>query len=333
MAKRALVTGAAGFIGCHVVRELLAENVEVRCFLKEGESTANLDGLDVEIVRGDVRDPDGVDRAIRDCDRVFHLAGIYALWLPDRKLFYDVNVEGTRTVCRAALDNGVERMVYTSSIASVGIRPGREVSDETVPFNGWKTGNDYVISKYRGEVEALKFVDEGLPLVVVNPVFPFGARDTAPTPTGRTILQLCRGKVPGYFAGGFNAVDVEDLARGHILADKNGRVGERYILGNEDIEYADFYRLVGEVAGMPVRMIKLPTRLAIAGGYVLEAIYPRLTKKAPMSTGRAVKYSAQYLYFDCSKARSELGYATAPLREAVARSIEYYRSVGRLRDG
>ncbi|MBU2490266.1 MAG: SDR family NAD(P)-dependent oxidoreductase, partial [Proteobacteria bacterium] len=225
---KALVTGAAGFIGSHVARLLLEEGTEVRALIRPGESFTNLAGLEVERVEGDILDPAAVDRAMEGVDVLFHLAAVYATWLPDWSVLWEVNLQGSRNVLWSAIRMGVGKVVYTSSIAAVGVLPGKALADETTPFNQYALGSPYVLSKYLSQQEALGFAKNGLDLVVVNPAFPFGAGDIGPTPTGRIILDFLMGKAPVIFHGGANIVDVEDVARGHVLAAKKGRSGEIY---------------------------------------------------------------------------------------------------------
>ncbi|HDP25208.1 MAG TPA: SDR family NAD(P)-dependent oxidoreductase, partial [Deltaproteobacteria bacterium] len=220
--KKALVTGAAGFIGSHVVRELLGEGVWVRAMIRPGESTRNLDGLDVEQVSGDVLDPDAVASALTGVDTVFHLAAIFSIWMKDWRRIYEVNLQGTRNVLWAALKSGVERVVFTSSIAALGVNPSRELSSEDTPFNQYTLGNHYVLTKYLSQQEALGFANNGLDLVVVNPCFPFGPNDSVPTPTGQVIVDILKGISRASFNGGLNIVDVRDVARGHVLAALRG---------------------------------------------------------------------------------------------------------------
>ena len=324
--KKALVTGAAGFIGSHVVRELLKGNVEVRAMIRPQENTRNLDGLDIEEVEGDVLDRSAVDRALEGVDTLFHLAAIYQLWLKNRKSIYDVNLEGTRNVLWAALKKDLEKVVYTSSIAGIGIAPGKEVSNEETPFTHWDAP-DYVRTKYLSQEDALGFARNGLPLTVVNPAFPFGARDVVPTPTGRLIVDCLNGKIPALFEMGFCAVDVEDVAKGHVLAAKNGRVGQMYILGNENLAVKDFYRRVGKVAGVRAPTMMLPASFAVATAFFMEKRAER-TGKTPTATPTVVRYSNQYLYYDNSKARNELGLEPTPIDDSIRRAVEWFRENG-----
>jgi dihydroflavonol-4-reductase len=328
MGNKTLVTGAAGFIGSAVTRKLLERRRAVRALLKPGEPTRNLDGLDVEIVWGDVNDRDAVAQALEGCDTLYHLAAIYALWLPDPSVIYEVNVEGTKTVLWAAYKAGLSKVVYTSSIAAVGHRAGGQPADETVTFNTWDESNAYIRSKWLSERDALRFAREGLPLVAVNPAFPFGERDVGPTPTGQMILNLLHGKVPGYIDGGFCAVDVEDVAEAHLLAEERGRIGERYILGNHNISYRDFYRLVGEVAGVKVPLRRLPGWAVLGFGALQEYLADHVTHRRPVTTYKTVKTGMLSLYFDNSKARHELGLPVTPLEQTVRKSIEWFRTNG-----
>jgi len=325
---KTLVTGAAGFIGSHVTRLLLDAGRDVRALIFPGEEVSNLDGLEIERLEGDIRDRAAMDRAMEGCDRVFHLAAIYAIWLPEPTQMWDVNVHGSRVVCDAALAAGIERMVYTSSIAAVGTLPGEQEADETVPFNGWGIANDYVFSKYVGELEARDAVRRGLPATIVNPAFPFGWGDLRPTPTGGIVLAIMKGQFPGWYEAGFNIVDVEDVAIGHLLAEEKGGVGERYILGNENLHSREFMQMVGEVCGRKVPDRKLPLPILKALGTLLETVSDRVTHKRPFMTRKAIEYAAQHLYYDTSKARTELGYEPRPVRDSIVRAAEWFRHRG-----
>jgi dihydroflavonol-4-reductase len=325
---KTLVTGAAGFIGSAVVRKLLERGREVRCLIKPGENTRNLDGLEVERMAGDVTDRNGMARALEGCDTLYHLAAIYALWLPDNKLMYDVNVEGTKTTLWAAYKAGLKKVVYTSSIAAVGFRDDGRPADETVEFNAWDKSNAYVRSKWLSEREALRFAAEGLPLVAVNPAFPFGERDVGPTPTGQFVLQMLRHKLPGYPDGGFCAVDVEDVAMGHLLAEEKGRVGERYILGNHNVTWKEFVDLVAQVAGVPAPKRRLPGWVAKSLAFSMEQVANRVTHKKPLMTYKSAVYAARSLHFDNTKARAELGLPQTPIRETLERSVRWFRANG-----
>ena len=326
---KTLVTGGAGFIGGHVTRMLLEEGRSVRALLRPGEALTNLQGLDgdLETMTGDVRDEAAMAKAVAGCDRVFHLAAIYALWMQDRTRIWDVNVRGTQVVCQAALDAGVERMVYTSSIAALGILPGQEAADETTPYNYW-TANDYIFSKYVSELECREYIRRGLPAVIVNPALPYGWGDTGPTPTGNIVLSLLNGRFPGYIDGGVNVVDVRDVARGHLLAEEKGRVGERYILGGHNVTTQQFMELVGRVCKVKVPSRRLPTGMLMGIGKLLEGVADRVTHREPFITEGGIEYASRHVYFDTTKAREELGLPQTPIEESIEESARWFRSRG-----
>jgi dihydroflavonol-4-reductase len=325
---KTLVTGARGFIGSAVVRQLLAKGREVRCFVEPGVDRRNLAGLDVEIVDGLVNDRDRIGSALKGCDALYHLAAIYRLWMPDSKLIYDVNVEGGKTVLWAAYKAGLRKVVYTSSIAAVGVRDDGQPSDETVEFNIWHDANAYIRSKWLSERDALRFAAEGLPLVIVSPAFPFGERDIAPTPTGRFVLQTLRKEVPGYFEGGFNCVDVEDVARAHLLAEEKGRVGEKYIAGGHNVTYEEFFKLTAELAGLPAPKRKLNARALAAAAWAVETYSNKVSHKEPKLTYKDAKWTGRRYWFDNTRAQRELGMPVTPLKDTIERSIRWFRASG-----
>jgi len=326
--KTTLVTGASGFIGSAVVRKLIERGRKVRCYNEPGANLANLDGLDVEHVEGDINDRDKIGEALKGCDVMYHLAAIYKLWLPDNSLMYEVNVEGTKTVLFAALKAKLKKVVYTSSIAAVGHPESGDLADETTQFNLWDESNHYVRSKWLSERDALRFAREGLPVVCVNPAFPFGERDVAPTPTGRFIVETLNGNVPGYMEGGFNVVDVDDVAEAHILADEKGKVGERYIAGNHNVTYKEFYDAISEIGGCKPVKRKLPTRLLWSLGWAMEKYADSVSHQPPQMTYKAARYATRKLWFDCSKAHEELGMPRTPFRETIEKSIRWFRANG-----
>jgi dihydroflavonol-4-reductase len=327
--KKVLVTGAAGFIGSHVVRELLAENKEVRCLIRPGENTRNLKGLDVEKVQGDILKASAVEKALAGVDTVFHLAAIFSIWMKDWSRIYEVNIQGSRNVLWSCLRKDVEKVVFTSSIAAIGIEPGEALSNEDTPFNQYTLGSHYVLTKYLSQQEALGFAKNGLQVVVVNPCFPFGPMDTAPTPTGQIIVDILKGVNRAFFNGGINVIDVRDVARGHVLAAKKGKAGRLYILGNRNIAMEEFLRLVGRVAGFDGRMLlKMPVPLMKAGTAGLKWLSDNVTRKPPLSTPSEIAYASQYLYFDNARAVRELGLTFSPVEDSLKDSIEWFRENG-----
>ncbi len=326
-AMTTVVTGAAGFIGSAVVRRLLARGRKVRAVVEPNASLRNLEGVPVEIFEGDITNRERMGQAMAGAEVVYHLAAIYRLWLPDPRLMYEVNVEGSKTVLFAAMAAKVKRVVYTSSIAAVGRPKTGDMADETTEFNLWDEANDYVRSKWLGERDALRFAREGLPVVVVNPAFPMGERDIGPTPTGKFIVEALNERMPGYADGGFNVVDVEDVAEGHILAEEKGRIGERYILGNHNVTYKEFYDVVTDIGHVKPVRLKIPTPALLAlswameKGAVLRGVEPRITTDS-------ARYAARKLWFDCKKARTELGMPQTPLRDTISRAIQWFRKNG-----
>jgi dihydroflavonol-4-reductase len=337
MASAVAVTGAAGFIGSAVVRQLLEAKRTVRVLLEPGASTKNLEGLGVERITCDVTDAKGLRRALSGCEALYHLAAIYRTWLPNPEIMYRVNLEGTTATLLAAADAKVKRIVYTSSIAAIGLKEGtRRVSasdddglaDETTAFNLFDVANDYILTKWMSERIAMRFAEGGAPIVIVNPAFPFGPRDIAPTPTGRIILSLLQRKVPGVSAGGFCTIDVDDCAAGHLLAEEKGRIGERYILGNDNVTLSTFFELVGKVAGTPTPRLPLPNSLSAGIALGMELWADHVSHKEPPATYRAVRYAQRSAFFSNAKAKRELGLPARPLEESVRRAVEWFRAEG-----
>jgi len=328
---KTFVTGGTGFIGGAVVQELLRRGQEVRVLVRDPTRPGNLTGLEVELVPGDVRDKDSVYRGMKGCSRVYHLAAIYAIWLPDPRVMYAVNVEGTRHVLEACLIHGVERVVYTSSTAALGAH-GKTPADETAQFNLWHTRDHYFISKYKAEQVALEYAAKGLPVVIVNPTVPVGPGDLRPTPSGAMILNVLKGRLPGYVDGGINLVDVRDVAMGHILAMEKGRIGEKYILGNQNISVKEFFDLVAEIGGGRAPSWRFPVALAVLFGYIYELL-ARLTGRPPLTSASWVRVGSQYSFWDCRKAVQELGMPQRPIRQSIADAVAWFRERGYLEGG
>ncbi len=326
--KKALVTGAAGFIGSNVVRELLGEGVEVRALIMPGENLQNLEGLAVERVEGNVLDPKSVGRALQGCDTLFHLAAIYKFWSPDPRQLYEVNIRGTNHMLMAARDAGIERIVFTSSIGAVGLEQGRKPATEETPFNWFAYKIDYILTKYISEMNALDMATFGLPVVVVNPAVPFGPGDIVPTPSGKIVVDVVNGNFPGYIDAGIMVVDVRDVARGHVLAAKKGRIGEKYILGNVNMTFKELVELIARKAGVKITLRRLPKAIMFGYGWLSEKISDRVTHKAPVLTYAGAKNSAKFCYFDSTKARVELGLTFRPIEETVGDAIAWFRKLG-----
>lgn len=329
--KKALVTGAAGFIGSNVVRELLKDGVEVRAMIRPGEDERNLAGLEVERVEGNILDPPAIDRSLKGCDTLFHLAAIYSLQSKHKELIYRVNLQGSRNMLWAARRADTEKVVYTSSLAGIGLKPGMEPANEETEFNQFYTADDYVLSKYLAQEEALTFAREGMPIVVVNPCFPFGEGDLVPTPTGMLITWVVNGWPFMYPPVGFNAVDVRDVAKGHVLAAKRGRIGEKYLLGNRNITFGEMFKLIRKVEGFKAHFFEMPLFLSKLYGDICEIGEAKAGIKA-FTTRQEVSYLAQYLYFDVSKSKEELGLELTPIEDSIARAIEWFKREGYVPD-
>lgn len=324
--KKALVTGAAGFIGSHVVDQLTAMGVSVRAAVLPNERTDNINRFNPEIVRGDILDKAFANEITKDVDTVFHLAAVYATWMPDWKPLWEVNLQGSRNLLWACMNaDNVKKVVYTSSLSAIGLLPGRASSNETTPFNQYDA-LPYILSKYLSQQEALDFAEQGLDLTVVNPAFPFGPGDVAPTPTGGIIVKMIEGGARFSFPGGFNLVDVRDVAAGHILAAEKGRKGEMYILGNENVTGEEFSKMCAEILGKSDRVIPLPSLLVEGGAQLAQFIAENITHSEPYINPKELKYTSQYAFMDCSKARKELGYNPRDVRISLRDSIAWFQS-------
>ncbi|MBL8719371.1 MAG: NAD-dependent epimerase/dehydratase family protein [Myxococcales bacterium] len=331
MGKPVAVTGATGFIGSAVVRRLLLDGRDVRAILEQGAPTAALDEVEAETGRkvdraiADVADFEGMRRALDGCASLHHLAAIYKTWLPDPTPIYRVNVEGTTATLLAAQHVGLRRVVYTSSIAAVGLPEGRALADESTRFDLFPIANEYILTKWLSERVALQFAAAGLPVVIVNPAFPFGPRDLAPTPTGKIVLALLRGEVPGVSEGGFNCVDVDTVAAGHVLAEEKGRVGERYILGDHNVTLRELFQVVCDIGGVKAPWLPIPSGLAAGIGLGIELWADWVSHEEPRGTYKSIRYAQRHAWFDPTKARRELGLPTVPLRTSLARAVAWFR--------
>jgi dihydroflavonol-4-reductase len=322
-----LITGATGYIGSAVVRSLCEKGERIRCLVREASNRENLKGLDVEYADGDIRDIDSIRRALNGCQRVYHLAALYAIWLPNPDLMYQVNEEGTRNLLRACKQAKVQKVVYCSSVAALGAH-GKNPANESAVFNLNSTKDHYYISKYRAEQIALKFAQEGLPVVIVNPSNPIGAGDISPTPTGALIISIIKKRVPGYVAGGINLIDLGDCAEGIVSAMQKGSAGEKYILGNRNISIKAYFDLIVKAAGRgrsPI--IKLPTWIAVLSGAGYEML-SRVTRKPPMTSASWVRVGSHYSWWDSTKARKQLDLGQRSIEKSLAEAIDWFETNG-----
>jgi dihydroflavonol-4-reductase len=325
-----LVTGGTGFIGANVVRALLRAGDEVRVLARPDSDLSNVAGLPVNVVRGDLRDRDSLRAAARSCERVFHVGALYSFWVRDPDLVYEVNVEGTRNVLDAAEEAGARRIVVTSSVAALAVpRKGEVVTEETT-VNPSRIVGAYKRSKYLAEQVALEAVGRGLPVVIVNPSFPVGPWDVKPTPTGRVIVDFLSRRMPAYVETGMNVVAVEDVADGHLLAAERGRVGERYILGGENVTMKRLLDLLAQVTGLSAPRMRVPYRPILALSYA-NALACRVTGTTPRMTPDTIRMSHHAMYYDPTKARRELGLPSTPIEEALRRAVEWFAAHGYVR--
>jgi dihydroflavonol-4-reductase len=326
-ARRAFVTGGSGFIGSAIVRALVAEGSEVRALVRETSPRDNLEGLPVELIEGDLGDRNALARGLEGCDEAYHCAALYAFRSSGGEEFDRSNVEGSRNVVLAAQAAGVGRLVYTSSVATVKPIAGSSAEEESEAKAADAPGH-YKRSKILAEAEVRRLArEEGAPVVVVNPSAPVGPRDIKPTPTGRMIVDFLTGRMPAYVDTGLNIVDVDDCARGHLLAARRGRIGERYILGGEDMSLLEILTELGRIAGRRPPRVRVPHALAIGAATASELV-ARLLGTPPAIPLESARLARAHMYFDSSRAREELGYSSRPASEALARAVSCFEERG-----
>jgi dihydroflavonol-4-reductase len=324
-----LVTGATGLVGSAVARALLQAGHRVRVLVRANSDRRNLADLDVDIAEGSLEDARSLARAAASCRFVYHVAADYRIWVPDPRPMFRTNVEGTRDLLTAAQNAGVERVVYTSSVATLGLVPGGS-ADETTPSGVEDMIGPYKRSKFEAEEVARRLARErGVPVVIVNPSTPVGPGDIKPTPTGRLILEAARGQMPAFVDTGLNIVHVDDVAAGHLAAADKGRIGERYILGGQNMSLAEILGEVSQAVGRrpPRRRLPHAALLPIAFGAEFAA---RLTGREPFVTLDGVRMSRKKMYFNSEKARRELGYTSRPARQAIGDAVGWFRANGYL---
>jgi dihydroflavonol-4-reductase len=327
-ANPALVTGASGFVGSAVVRALLAEGRRVRVLLRQTSDRRNIAGLEIEERIGSLGDWPSLKAAVAGCGAVFHVAADYRLWVRDPEAMYAANVDGTTRLMTAALEAGVERIVYTSSVATLGLRPGGMPADETEPSLLDDMIGPYKRSKYLAEEAVRRMVGgRGLPAVVVNPSTPIGPRDVKPTPTGRLIIEAASGRMPAFVDTGLNLVHVDDVAAGHLLAERAGRVGERYILGGENLSLARILQEIAQLCGRKAPTLRLPVAAIWPVALVAEAV-GRATGREPFVTLDGLRMARKKMFFTSAKAERELGYRSRPAAAGLADAVAWFRAAG-----
>ena len=324
-AKPALVTGASGFVGSAVARALLAAGRKVRVLVRKSSDQRNIAGLDVEVHHGSLEDHASFDAALKGCGTLFHVAADYRLWVRDPAAMYAANVDGTRALMIAALSAGVERVVYTSSVATIGLMPDGSPADERTPSTIDDMIGPYKSSKFLAEraVDAL-VRQRQLPAVIVNPSTPIGPRDLKPTPTGRMIVEAASGRMPAFVDTGLNLVHVDDVARGHLLAEERGQVGERYILGGEDLALGEILGRIAAIVGRKPPTMKLPIAAVWPVALAAEAV-GRVTGREPFVTLDGLRMARHKMFFSSAKAKRVLGYTARPAETALRDAIAWFR--------
>ncbi|MEA2780611.1 MAG: dihydroflavonol-4-reductase [Rhodospirillaceae bacterium] len=330
-ANEILVTGGTGFVGSAVTRALVAAGRPIRVLARPGSPRRNLDGLDVDIVEGDMRDAADVDRAMAGVRFLFHVAADYRLWAPDPREILRNNLTGTRNLMEAAIRHGVERIVYTSSVATIALSPDGRPADETGRLAEADAVGAYKRSKVAAErlVQAM-IAERGLPAVIVNPSTPIGPRDVKPTPTGRIIVEAASGRMPGYVDTALNLVHVDDVAEGHLAALDRGRIGELYILGGENVALADMLADIAGIVGRPPPRLKFPRRLIYPIALAAEAV-ARVTGREPFVTRDGLRMAKYRMVFTSAKAERELGYRARPYRDGLIDAVDWFRRAGYLK--
>ena len=327
MSGRVLVSGANGFVGSAVVRALLRRGYPVRALARASSDTTNLEGLDVEIVRGDLLDSPSLEHALENCEGLFHVAANYRLWARDPREIRMSNVRGTHNILLAARRCGVRRIVHTSSVATLGLHHDGTPSDEDTPVRLDDMIGAYKRSKFLSEALVRRCARAGTDIVIVNPAAPIGPRDRKPTPTGRMILDAARGRMPAFVDTGLCVVHVDDVAEGHVLAYERGQRGRRYVLGGENMSLQSILGTVAQLTGRRSPWLKLPHAAVLPVAYVAEA-WARMTGVAPNVTVDGVKLARHRMYFSSRRAETELGYSARPAREALADAIQWFRANG-----
>lgn len=321
---KTLVTGANGFVGSAVMHLLLKKGQEVRVLVRPDSDKRNFNGLELDIIEGDLNDTDALKRAVDGCNYLYHLAADYRLWIPDPENMYRTNVDATRNLMVAAANANIEKIVYTSSVATLGLNRDAFPADETTPVSVDNMTGHYKRSKYLAEEAVKELIKErSIPITIVNPSTPVGPRDIKPTPTGRIVLDTIRGRMPAYVDTGLNIVHVDDVANGHLLAMEKGEIGERYILGGDNMTLASILEYICLSQNMSPPTIKLPHNLILPIAWIMEHI-ASITKKEPKATVDSVKMSKRKMFFSSEKAKQKLGYKHRPGSEGLKDAIDWF---------
>jgi dihydroflavonol-4-reductase len=326
-----LVTGAAGFLGSHVTRQLVARGETVRVLMRPSSSNRAISDLSLEYVTGDLRDAASLERALNGVKRVFHVAADYRLWAKHPQDIYDSNVGGTKNLLAAARNAGIEQLIYTSTVATIAVdRP--ELPNESTDAKLGEMVGHYKRSKWMAEKEVLQAADNGLPVIIAMPTTPVGPWDWKPTPTGKIILDFLNGKMPGYVETGLNFVSVEECAAGHLLLAERGKIGERYLLGAENLTLKGLLDALAGITGLRAPSMKIPHGVALGVAYV-ESAFSRLIGKEPQIPVEGVRIAQHRMFVDCSRAQRELGFQPGPVAAALGRAVRWYQANGYMKPG
>ena len=320
---KVLVTGATGFIGGNLARELWRLGYEVRALVRPGSNQLTIEGTGILPVEGDILDRPSIERAVKGCEAVFHVAAAYTFWSRDPSKVYKTNVEGTVNVLQAASKAGVSRTVYTSTVGTIGI-PKNGLGTEDTALDPKSLRSNYKRSKFTAELEAMAIASKGMPLVVVNPTAPVGPWDVKPTPTGKIVLDFLKGKIPAYLKTGMNLVDVADVVDGHILALEKGKSGERYILGNQNVSLKGLFEQLSALTGLSAPKILAPYWLVVGIGYADRFVEGTLLRREPAIPVEGVVASKVPAYVSCNKAVMELGQPQRPIENALKQAINWF---------
>ncbi|BBM84046.1 hopanoid-associated sugar epimerase [Candidatus Uabimicrobium amorphum] len=319
---KALVTGASGFVGYSVAKALIAEGIPVKLLLRS-EPQQHVQNLGVEICRGDLCDEESLKTALRDCRYVFHVAAHYTLWEKDPSIFYKVNVEGSKKLIELAHQAGVEKIVYTSSVATLKLAKDRSAVNEESIADITDMVGEYKKSKFLAEIEVKKLADKGIPVTIVSPSTPIGAYDVKPTPTGKIIVDFLQRKMPAYLDTGLNFVDVADVARGHILALHKGEIGEVYILGGKNLTLIEMLQILETITSLKAPKVKMPYVVAYTAALLSQTAFSFIGKTPPIPLD-GVKMARKYMFFDSNKAQQKLGYTITPIEKALEEAVEWF---------